>query len=1067
MTDQQKISEAIEYNRKTKGPRLSLLYEELTYFPLKICQLTHLNDLHLGGPGSNNKIGSLPPEIGQLENLIELTLGGNRVSEIPWEIGQLAELKTLDLGGNLSITNLPASIGNLTKLEILNLSGNKLATLPEEIGSLVYLKKLTLGWVDAGNELEFLPDSIGNLVKLQVLKVCLNRLGDVPPSIFNLSNLQELDLANNKIGKISREIGQLSNLRYLYLAFNELEEIPDTIGGLQKLELLHLEGNRIKVLPKSIGQLQELRELRLGEFSAGNVLTTLPEEIGQLKNLTKLNLSNNNIIGLPQEFCNLDELTELYISHNNLSSLPSSISKLVRLVKLTLNNNKLTTLPAGIKELVNLFELNLGNNQLGYLPSGIGSLSALGNLFLENNRLEHLPDEFASLRKLKQLNLASNQLSGFPGSITGLRLLEKLDISGNKNLRTIPANISRLTRLRELRLRDTGLVELPAEIGELQDLTYLDLSNNSLKRLPREITKLQNLAHLDLTGNSIPIPKELLEQKQRPQLILDYYQEFQDKLLSANQIEAKITVVGQGGVGKTSLVKRLLYDFSPNQEKTTDGIKIDSWYQQFNEQPYHLNIWDFGGQEELYATHQFFLSQGSLYLLVLSARQGETRLEYWLKLITSFGGNSPIIVVINKSDLHRLELNRRGLIEKYPNIYAFVHTSCTENFGIEELRSYIAAVLSDTDKGVLQLSWNTKTQRVKEKLKQLQHDHRTHISHQEFLQICHDAEITGEEVSSLAMKLHMLGIVLNFRDKTWLSDTYILSPEWVTSGVYRILGSVSHSHGILLVKDLQEIFASEAQTLRQTKFILDMMRQFGLCYDVEFSAPDSTYFIPGLLSKEQPENIDFSNSNLNFEYHYEFLPSSVFPRFVVAMHHSIAGDLVWRYGVVLEQGDTRALVRSDEEEKIISIYINGKSKSSKEFLVDIRSPFNRLHTMLNDIEVAEKVRLMDHPDVVIDYKHLLYLESINEKTWIPEGLQQKVNVSELLDGVADKENRETYTLEEASDIKRLIEAHTKRLQKLKEQQAIEGTSCPPKVLIEIEDIEKKLAELKAKLGDSR
>jgi internalin A len=34
----------------------------------------------------------------------------------------------------------------------------------------------------------------------------------------------------------------------------------------------------------------------------------------------------------------------------------------------------------------------------------------------------------------------------------------------------------------------------------------------------------------------------------------------------------------------------------------------------------HLNVWDFGGQEIMHATHQFFLTRRSLYLLVLSGR---------------------------------------------------------------------------------------------------------------------------------------------------------------------------------------------------------------------------------------------------------------------------------------------------------------------------------------------------------------------------------------------------------------------------------------------------------------
>ena len=91
-----------------------------------------------------------------------------------------------------------------------------------------------------------------------------------------------------------------------------------------------------------------------------------------------------------------------------------------------------------------------------------------------------------------------------------------------------------------------------------------------------------------------------------------------------------------------------------------------------------FNIWDFGGQEIMHATHQFFLTQRSLYLLALNGREGgeDYDAEYWLKLIESFAGDSPVIVVLNKIDQHPFDLNYRGLQAKYPQIRGFVKTDC-------------------------------------------------------------------------------------------------------------------------------------------------------------------------------------------------------------------------------------------------------------------------------------------------------------------------------------------------------------------------------------------------------
>lgn len=99
-------------------------------------------------------------------------------------------------------------------------------------------------------------------------------------------------------------------------------------------------------------------------------------------------------------------------------------------------------------------------------------------------------------------------------------------------------------------------------------------------------------------------------------------------------------------------------------EKTTEGINILQWPVLLHKgENVRLRIWDFGGQEIMHSTHQFFLTQRSLYVLVLNGRQGheDADADYWLSLIDSFGKGSPVIVVLNKIKDHPFDLNRRGL----------------------------------------------------------------------------------------------------------------------------------------------------------------------------------------------------------------------------------------------------------------------------------------------------------------------------------------------------------------------------------------------------------------------
>ena len=72
-------------------------------------------------------------------------------------------------------------------------------------------------------------------------------------------------------------------------------------------------------------------------------------------------------------------------------------------------------------------------------------------------------------------------------------------------------------------------------------------------------------------------------------------------------------VVGRGAVGKSSLVNRLVFGKFDSDEKKTPGIKIDKWEIELDgEELVNLNVWDFGGQEIMHATHQFFLTERSL-----------------------------------------------------------------------------------------------------------------------------------------------------------------------------------------------------------------------------------------------------------------------------------------------------------------------------------------------------------------------------------------------------------------------------------------------------------------------
>ncbi len=101
---------------------------------------THVMQLELQ---SNQLIGPLPPEIGNLSSLWALRLGGNQLTQVPPEIGRLSSLNYLMLSAS-GLAVIPPEIGNLSSLILLDLSHNQLASFPPEIADLPNLNLLNL-----------------------------------------------------------------------------------------------------------------------------------------------------------------------------------------------------------------------------------------------------------------------------------------------------------------------------------------------------------------------------------------------------------------------------------------------------------------------------------------------------------------------------------------------------------------------------------------------------------------------------------------------------------------------------------------------------------------------------------------------------------------------------------------------------------------------------------------------------------------------------------------------------------------------------------------------------------
>ena len=349
---------------------------------------------------------------------------------------------------------------------------------------------------------------------------------------------------------------------------------------------------------------------------------------------------------------------------------------------------------------------------------------------MEEDKVLQLIEEAAE-SKQPSLNISYNQLTTLPPEITELTNLTELYLSGNQ-LTSLPLEITKLTKLTRLDLYGNQLTSLPLEITKLTNLIWLDLSDNQLTALPPEITKLTKITGLDLSGNPLESPPpEIVEQGVGA--IFRYLRQLIWGAVEQN--EAKLILVGQGDVGKTCLAKRLIYD-EFIEDKTTEGIDILEWgitAPTSEEEEIRLNVWDFGGQEIYHATHQFFLTKRSVYLLVWNARKSRDyeHIYYWLHTIEAFGGGSPIILVMSKSNERDGDLNMKDIKNKFPQIVDLYKVDSEDGRGIPALKEAISQTTWDLP--------HMRTPRIESWFnvrERLEKDERDWIEFNEFRQIC-------------------------------------------------------------------------------------------------------------------------------------------------------------------------------------------------------------------------------------------------------------------------------------------------------------------------------------------
>ncbi|XP_071293932.1 DISP complex protein LRCH3 isoform X11 [Agelaius tricolor] len=192
----------------------------LSELPAEACHFVSLETLNL----YQNCIRYIPEAVLNLQSLTFLNISRNQLSTLPVHLCSLP-LKVL-IASNNKLVSIPEEIGRLRQLTELDVSCNEIQTIPPQIGSLESLRDLNV----RRNNLVRLPEELAELPLIRLDFSC-NKITTIPVCYRNLRHLQTIMLENNPLQSPPAQIcikGKIHIFKYLNIeACKIAPDLPD------------------------------------------------------------------------------------------------------------------------------------------------------------------------------------------------------------------------------------------------------------------------------------------------------------------------------------------------------------------------------------------------------------------------------------------------------------------------------------------------------------------------------------------------------------------------------------------------------------------------------------------------------------------------------------------------------------------------------------------------------------------------------------------------------------------------------------------------------------------------
>ncbi len=270
------------------------------------------------------------------------------------------------------------------------------------------------------------------------------------------------------------------------------------------------------------------------------------------------------------------------------------------------------------------------------------------------------------------------------------------DLGANFEIETVSSGEEALIRIGE------GTWDLVVTDYRMNGISGLELIKAIKAKVPATLTilmtgygsdEIEQAAQQLQVYRYLTKPFPLTQLKQVIEEALAYTQNIEPPLPSAKTPHTlKITLGGEGNVGKTTLIKRICTGKFDAARVMTIGVDFHLYDIQHDNHPARLIVWDVSGQDQFAFTRRAFYrgSKAVGIVYAVNDRASFERLPLWYTEIRAILPNVPFVLAGNKSDLERQVSTAEGQTLARAWGVPFIETSCLSGDGVREFFHLLA-----------------------------------------------------------------------------------------------------------------------------------------------------------------------------------------------------------------------------------------------------------------------------------------------------------------------------------------------------------------------------------------